>query len=249
MRHACASGRRVHAQSVEYAQHFRPVDSRMNIPAELMPLWLMLPALVVLLSLVGWQVWGAGWQLLLVNRLERVYAASVLLLAGLWWLKAEAVAGLQLHFLGLSAMVLVFGWRLALVGGALALGVLTAAGVHDWLALGVNGLVSVALPVLLANRLHALVYSWFPKHYFVYVMVAAHFSSMIVIAVTMLTGAGLLWLLGVYSWGRITHDYLVLLPVAMLPEGFINGAIMTMLTALKPEWVRSFDDRDYLDGK
>jgi uncharacterized membrane protein len=221
----------------------------MNIPAELMPPWLMIPALAGCALLVGWQVWGAGWQLLIVNRLEHVYAASVLMLAGLWWFNAEAVDGLQLHFLGLSAMVLVFGWRLALVGGALALVGLTAAGVYDWAALGVNALITVALPVLLANRLHGLVYVWFPRHYFVYVIVAAHFTSMVVIAATMLAGAGLLWSLGVYDWGRIVRDYLLFLPVAMLSEGFINGAIMTMLTALKPEWVRSFDDRDYLDGK
>jgi len=37
--------------------------------------------------------------------------------------------------------------------------------------------------------------------------------------------------------------------MAMLSEGFINGAIMTLLTILRPEWVRSFDDRDYIDGK
>jgi len=221
----------------------------MNLPAEFLPTWLMLSAVVVFVPLVTWQVWGAGWQLLFVNQLEYVYVNSVLVLAGLWWLNAEAVEGLQLHFLGLSAMVLVFGWRLALVGGALALAGLTALGVYDWPALGVNGLITVALPVLLARRLHALVYAWFPKHYFVYVIVAAHFTSMIVIAATMLTGALLLWTLGIYEWGRISANYLIFLPIAMLPEGFINGAVMTMLTALKPEWVRSFDDRDYLDGK
>jgi uncharacterized membrane protein len=35
----------------------------------------------------------------------------------------------------------------------------------------------------------------------------------------------------------------------MLPEGFLNGAVLSMLTAWKPEWVRTFDDRDYIDGK
>jgi uncharacterized membrane protein len=221
----------------------------MNIPADFMPLWLMTPAMLLFVVLVGWQVWGAGWQLLFLNRLEYVYINASLLLAGLWWLNAEAVAGLQLHFLGLSAMVLVFGWRLALVGGAFALGGLTALGVYDWPALGVNGLITVVLPVLLAQRLHAMVRAWFPTHYFVYVIVAAHFTSMIVIGVTMLAGGSLLWLLGVYDWDRIARDYLLFLPIAMLPEGFINGAVMTMLTALKPEWVRSFDDRDYIDGK
>jgi uncharacterized membrane protein len=146
-------------------------------------------------------------------------------------------------------MVLVFGWRLALVGTAAALLALTALGRYDWASLGVNGLITVVLPVLLANRLHAVVYRLFPKHYFVYVIVSAHFSSMIVIAAAILTSAALLWSLGVYSPGTLGRDYLVFLPIAMLPEGFLNGAVLSALTAWKPEWVRTFDDRDYIDGK
>lgn len=221
----------------------------MNIPAEFLPGWLWIGALVVFVPLMVWNAWGAGWALLHRNALEVVYGVAVLLLAGLWAMKVKSVAGLELHFLGLSAMVLVFGWRLALVGAGAALTGLTATGLYDWQSLGVNGLLTIALPVLIASRLHALVYHWFPKHYFVYVIVAAHFTSMLVIAMAMIAGAVLLLALGIYPWTRIVDDYLVFLPIAMLPEGFLNGAIMTMLTALKPEWVRSFDDRDYIDGK
>jgi len=67
---------------------------------------------------------------------------------------------------------------------------------------------------------------------------------MAVIAAVVAAGALLLWLLGAYTPARIVNDYLLFLPIAMLPEGFLNGAILSMLTAWKPEWVRSFDDRD-----
>jgi uncharacterized membrane protein len=221
----------------------------MNMPADFLPAWLQYAALGLFLPLVAWQAWGAGWRLLHRNALEPVYIGAVALLTGLWWLKVQSLAGLELHFLGISAMVLVFGWRLAMVGGAAALIGLTAVGGQDWGALGVNGLLTVVLPVVLANRLHALVYHWFPKHFFVYVIVAAHFTSMLVIAAAMLSGGVLLWALDVYPWSRIVNDYLIFLPIAMLPEGFLNGAIMSMLAAWKPEWVRSFDDRDYIEGK
>lgn len=146
-------------------------------------------------------------------------------------------------------MVLLFGWRLALVGGFIALGILTVVGAYDWAATGVNGLIGIVLPVLLANRLHGLIYHWLPKHFFVYLMVSAHFSSMLVIAAVIVTGGALLLALGAQPWSRVGNDYLLFLPMIMLPEGFLNGAILTMLTILKPEWVRSFDDRDYIDGK
>jgi uncharacterized membrane protein len=221
----------------------------MNLPAEFLPAWLQILTWVLFAPLIVWQAWGAGWRLLHRNALEHVFIGAVALLTGLWWLKVQSLAGLELHFLAISAMVLVFGWRLAMVGGATSLIALTALGSHDWASLGANGLLTVVLPVVLAARLHALVYHWFPKHFFVYVIVAAHFTSMLVIATTMLTGGVMLWMLDIYPWSRIVNDYLIFLPIAMLPEGFLNGAIMTMLAAWKPEWVRSFDDKDYIDGK
>ena len=220
-----------------------------NLPAELLPLWLMLSAWPVFLAIVGWNLAGAPWRVLIDNQLGPVYIGACLLLAGLWWMKAGAHAGLELHLLGLTAMVLLFGWRLALIGGAIALAILAGGGLYDWAALGVNGLVGLVFPVLLADRLHGLIYRWLPKHYFIYLMVSAHFSSMLVIAAVMLAGGALVLLLGVHPWSRVGSDYLLFLPMIMLPEGFLNGAILTMLTILRPEWVRSFDDRDYIDGK
>lgn len=221
----------------------------MNLPSELLPPWLAAMALIAFALFLAWNAIGAPWRLLHRNALEPVFAGAVAILVGLWWMKAESQTGLGLHFLGVTAMVLVFGWRLALVGTAAALLALTALGRYDWASLGVNGLITAVLPVLLANRLHAVVYRLFPKHYFVYVIVSAHFSSMIVIAAAILASAALLWSLGVYPLSTLGRDYLVFLPIAMLPEGFLNGAVLSALTAWKPEWVRTFDDRDYIDGK
>ncbi|MFP4275943.1 MAG: hypothetical protein ACOC0Q_07480 [Wenzhouxiangella sp.] len=48
---------------------------------------------------------------------------------------------------------------------------------------------------------------------------------------------------------RVGNDYLLFWPMIVLPGGFLNGVVLTMLTRLRPAWVRSFDDRDYIDGK
>lgn len=221
----------------------------MNLPADLLPLWLMLAAWPAFAAIAGWNLAGAPWRLLVVNGLRPLFLFACLLLAGLWWMRVSAHAGLELHLLGLTSMVLLFGWRLAMVGGSGALLILAAAGIYDWAALGLNGLIGVILPVLLANRLHDLIYRWLPKHYFIYLMVSAHFSSMLVIAAVALSGGLLMLLLGGQPWSRVGGEYFLFLPMIMLPEGFLNGALLTMLTILKPEWVRSFDDRDYIDGK
>ncbi len=223
--------------------------TRMNLPAEFLPAWLAWTAWPAFAAIVAWNAAGAPWKLLHRNLMEPVYISAIMLLIGLWWMKAESQTGLGLHFLGITSMVLIFGWRLALVGTAAALLTLTAFDRYDWMSLGVNGLITVVMPVLLASRLHAFIYRAFPKHYFIYVIVSAHFASMAVMAAVVACSALLLWLVGAYPLDRITSDYLVFLPIAMLPEGFLNGATLSMLTAWKPEWVRSFDDRDYIDGK
>jgi uncharacterized membrane protein len=221
----------------------------MNLHAELLPTWLSLAAWPIFAAVVGWNLLGAPWDLLKRNGLHPLFSLSVLLLAGLWWLRVGVHPGLEFHLLGITSMLLVFGWRLTLVAGATALVLIGALGGSDWYALGLNGLLVVVLPVALATWLHRLIYQRLPRHFFVYVLITAHFASMLVIAVVILSGALLLGLADAHPWERIWADYLVFLPLVLLPEGFVNGAIMTMLVILRPEWVRSFDDRDYIDGK
>jgi len=221
----------------------------LNLPAELLPAWLAWIAWPAFAAFVAWNAAGAPWKLLHRNLMEPVYLGAITLLVGLWSMEAESQTGLGLHFLGITSMVLIFGWRLALIGAAAALFILTVLGRYQWMALGANGMITVVMPVVLAARLHAFIYRAFPKHYFVYVIVSAHFASMAVMAAVVVTSAAVLWLTGAYPLDRIANDYLVFLPIAMLPEGFLNGAVLSMLTAWKPEWVRSFDDRDYIDGK
>ncbi len=220
----------------------------MTIPAELLPLWLALPAIAVFLAFFIWNLIGAPWQLLKHNQLHSLFSLATVLLAGLWWLKAGAHPGLEFHLLGLTTMVLIFGWRLALVAGGTAV-ILVSGFAGEWLASGVNGLIGVVVPVFLAKVLHRLIYLRLPRHFFVYVLVAAHFSSMAVIGSVIVAGGFMLWLLGVYPWSLVWSDFLIFLPLVLIPEGFLNGAIMTTLILLRPEWVRSFDDRDYIDGK
>lgn len=221
----------------------------MMLDSNIAPLWLALTGLVLLAAITAWNLWGAPWRLLRDNRLQPLYSLSVGLLTGLWALTVGGLDHLEFHLLGLTTLVLIFGWRLAMIAGASALLIQAAVGLQDWITLGINGLLGVVLPVILADRLHGLIYHQLPRHFFVYVMVAAHFSSMLVIAAVILSNATLLWLLGVHEWDRIVGDYLIFMPLVLIPEGFLNGAIMSLLILLRPEWVRSFDDRDYIDGK
>ena len=44
-------------------------------------------------------------------------------------------------------------------------------------------------------------------------------------------------------------NFLLILPMLMFGEGFLNGAMITLAVSYKPQWVATFHDRWYLQGK
>src|SRR5690625_4233601 len=64
--------------------------------------------------------------------------ACILMLVFLWILKTGIQPGLDVHFLGLTAVTLMLGWRLSIVVAPIALLILTALGIYSWQAIGVN---------------------------------------------------------------------------------------------------------------
>lgn len=221
----------------------------MNVAGDLLPpvvagaLWL------AFLGLVARVAARAPWGLLRANGLEAVFAGAVAAVAVLWSMSVGARPGLELHMLGATALTLIFGWRMALLAATLALVAVTVLGVYDGAAFGLHGLLLAALPVGLSHALGREVYRRLPHHFVIYVFAVAFFGSMAVIAAVVAVSAAALYLLGAYPPSVLWDDYLVMLPLIMFPEGFVTGMILTMLVVYRPEWVRTFDDRDYLDER
>jgi uncharacterized membrane protein len=88
-----------------------------------------------------------------------------------------------------------------------------------------------------------------PLHFFIYVYINAFLGGALAILASSILVSLLLWMSGVYEMGHISREYLAYLPLLALPEGFVNGMVMTGLVALKPEWVCTFDDEHYLKNK
>lgn len=55
----------------------------------------------------------------------------------------------------------------------------------------------------------------------------------------------LLWLTGVYDWYHLQHDYVRYLPLFVLPEGLVNGVVVTGLMVFRPELLTTLDERRY----
>lgn len=170
-------------------------------------------------------------------------------LAVLWAVRARIDPGLGLHVLGITTVTMVLGWRLALVAAALAELATALLQAPGWpaLATGPAGwLVAGVVPASVTYGVAWLARFHLPRNLFVYLFVCCFFGSALGVAATWLAGIGLLAASGHPPPVAAGDSVLAFLPLVLFPEAFINGAVMTLLAVYRPEWVRLFDERWYL---
>ncbi|MFR9718100.1 energy-coupling factor ABC transporter permease [Aeromonas diversa] len=206
-----------------------------------------LTALLAALALLAMAQQRTLWRQLLATPLyQRLLLGASLTLIPLWLLRAGLHQGLSIHFLGLTALTLLLGWRLALLAGTLTLLALTGFGVDSPTQLGSELLLGVMVPVLVSQALFLASWVWLPRHLFVYLFVAAFLGGAVTISVKVVGTA--LWAgwSGAYPWHTIEDNYLSIWPLLLFPEALLNGMTMTLLAVYRPHWVHSFHDRVYL---
>lgn len=177
------------------------------------------------------------------------YFGSIVFLMVLWALRTELQGGLYWHVSGMVFLTLMWGWSLALIGGTLALLGLTFSGFNDWGGVTPTLWVQIILPATLTQVVLGLVRAYLPKHFFIFVFVNAFFCGGLAAVVGATSVALLLAAAGTYDWAVLKAEYLTLLPLMIFPEAFINGGVTTVAVGLRPEWVWSFRDEEYLQGR
>ncbi|MDD5242024.1 MAG: energy-coupling factor ABC transporter permease [Sulfuricella sp.] len=196
-----------------------------------------------------WAVRTAPWHRLKnTSRLNLWLGACVLLMA-IWHIKTGIKPGLNFHLLGATAMTLMFGPQLALLGLAIVLAAVTLAGLSGWQGFGWNMLVMGALPVAVSYAIYWLADHKLPNHLFIYIFLNAFFGAALAMAAVGLGGTLLLHLSGIYLAAYLYHDYLPYFILLAWSEAVSTGMAITLMTVYCPEWVDTFDDRRYLHHK
>lgn len=167
----------------------------------------------------------------------------------LWMFRTGIYDGLVVHFLWLSALPLLLGFRWAVFSATLALVGVTILGQEHINMLGVNFLLGVLAPISLTYGVYSLTFYKLPRHLFVYIFLCAFIPGALSIGLKMLAMSGYFYLDGMYSWQVIEDNYLVLSTLMLFPEAMFNGMTITLLIIYKPEWVYTFYDKLYLDDK
>lgn len=222
----------------------------MHLPDGLIaPAWAIFGWLVAS-AIMLFAAWRAPWSSIHLRpeRLNLVIA-SIVALTALWSLRAEVLPGLSLHFLGLAAVTLVIGPDLTLISGMAAMVAYAGFGFAGWQDLGLDYLFMVLVPVLVTYGLSRASQRWLPPNFFIYLFIDVFLSAILGTVLVGLLVAGFVIALGLYDTDTVLRGYVSMLPLQALPEGVVNGMVMTAFALLVPQWVISFDDERYITGR
>lgn len=191
----------------------------------------------------------APWRRLRNSEQLHVFLGACVVLLILWSMRAQVQPGLAYHLLGVTSLTLMFGWSFGVIASSLVLLGITVNGGLGWDVFALNAFLTSVLPVTLTQVILVLVRSLLPKNFFIYVLGNGFLTAGFV---SSLSGGLALWLLaysGAYSWLELKENLLPYFPLMFLPEAVINGWAMTVLVAFRPQWVSSFSDDLYINGK
>lgn len=221
----------------------------MNLPDGLLPhlwTWLADGAFALVLAYV---LYTRPWNDPRMAGLSNVFMGACVALMLLWSIEAGISPGLSFHPLGVTALTLMFGWRLAVLAVTVIVFGLTLNGTGGWESFGLNVLLVGVLPALVSYTIYRVADRHLPNHFFVYVFACAFLGAGLAITASAFGIVGVLTAGGAYTLERVSYEYLPFLPLIILPEALLNGMVTTLLIGLRPEWVSTFDDERYIKNK
>jgi uncharacterized membrane protein len=216
----------------------------------------LLPESIYLIGWLGLSV--LAWRWLMSGdwrrrpapaRGDRFIAPTVVLLA-LWQIRTGIKPGLSFHFYGVAALTLMFGFWRATFAGVLILLANAAFGRGSWNALGLDALLTAALPAAVSWGVFRLLDRRLPNHFFIYVLGNGFFGTALSVAAIGLATTALMALSGAYSLDYLLTHYT---PYAALmiswAEAFSTGMAITIMAVYRPAWLETFDDARYIQNK
>ncbi|WP_353572815.1 energy-coupling factor ABC transporter permease [Candidatus Albibeggiatoa sp. nov. BB20] len=220
----------------------------MEFSSEILPnSWLWIGHFIYAL-LLGAALWRLSWHHLFDSYDSHIFFASWILLWLVWRQGGGITEGMEFHLLMVTSVTLMFGWQYALITVSMAQLGLSIEGKTEWFAYSINVLCNGAIPIFITYGLYRLKYILMPRHFIIYIYIAAFFGGALSMLASRLTGMGLLLLSGTYTWLSLGNEPLFIMAM-LFPEAFLNGLVMTVLVAYRPEWVSSFSDNKYLNNK
>lgn len=233
----------------------------MLLPPEPLLFWL---TLILSILLLGAAIFYAPWrQLARHQSRQHLLFASILFLSLFWLMQVSVQATLAFHPMLMTVVMMVFGWSLALLIGVAALMMLevyqialrsltlewdVAVNQFNLSTLPVDFSLSVVIPVSWAWLAVWLINRWRFKNPFTYFLGVGFFGAMISCLWVGLGALLLFSLTGSDIALASAREHFFVFLLMTFPEGFINGALATVLTVLWPDIVKTYRDDWFLQN-
>ncbi|MDX1817146.1 MAG: energy-coupling factor ABC transporter permease [Marinobacter sp.] len=179
------------------------------------------------------------------NALQHSFFGAAVALGFLWQLRAGISPGLAIHIFGMTVITLMLGWALAVFSGLLALVITVITGREPATMFAANGLITVMVPALVSHGIMLWERRRNFRNFFAYIFFCGFFGAGLAVAAAGTVMCLLLWSSGTYDFEDLVNEYIRYLPLFMLPEGFVNGTIVTGLMVFHPDRLTTLDQSRY----
>jgi uncharacterized membrane protein len=186
----------------------------------------------------------APWFRFRVSERLHVLLGACVCIMVLWTIRVEISPGLTYHLLGVTALLLMFGWQLSLLAVTVVVAGSALYGNGDWSSAALNVLILGAVPIAVTHYLLLWSRARLPANPFVFFFINAFFGA----AISLLTVAAVTGLILVWSENYGLEEfsaYLVYLPLFCFPEAIINGMVITAVSVFRPRWVLGYEEERY----
>jgi len=177
--------------------------------------------------------------------LQHSFFGAAVVLGFLWQLRAGISPGLAIHIFGMTVITLMLGWALAVFSGLLALVITVITGREPATMFAANGLITVMVPALVSHGVMLWERRRNFSNFFAYIFFCGFFGAVLAVVAAGTVMCLLLWTSGTYEFEDLINEYIRYLPLFMLPEGFVNGAIVTGLMVFHPDRLTTLDQSRY----
>lgn len=222
----------------------------MTFAAQLIPAWLSNSLWLLMLLTCAACVRSADWSALRQEpvRSHLLFGGTIACLV-LWLISVRIIDGLWIHFLAVTALTLILGWRFAILAGSAAVVAHTLIIAQPLAAVSPAWLLTVAAPATVSRWLVQRLRKLRSGNLFIYMLGAGFGGGILSALIVALLALLLLWISGQQEWFEQAIANWPMIFLLLFPEGFINGMLVTTLTVFYPDLVKTFDDRHYLaDG-
>lgn len=221
----------------------------MNLTDALLPESWKWASALIFAAILAKAVWRAPWHRLADARQHNVWLGACAVIFAFWSVRTGIRPGLDFHLLGATALTLLVGPWLAILGLTLVLLGTTVLGAGGWTSLPMNAIVMIAVPVAISYFIYRMADARLPNHFFVYTFVNGFVAAAISIGTVGLAANAVLAASGAYTWDYLSTHYLPYYMLIAWSEAVATGMAITILVVYRPKWVTTFDDARYIRNK